>query len=283
VTLVSPAGSFIAFGLTGAGGSYLITVPPGTYNVLFEDFCDDEVNYISEWFDDQPDQTSADDVAVPPATTVAGTDAALTLGGSIAGTVTAIGGGALRDICITVYDSGGLEVAFGITDLAGAYSVGGLPTGSYKVNFLDGCDASENHFEEWFNNKPDFPTADPVAVTQGVATAGIHAAMQPVGGPAAPPAPSGKTVTLKAKPKRVERGERTRLMAFVSPCPGHEGHIVELYRGAKKIQAQATNTLCAATFKVRIQRVATFRVVSPQQDADHLTGTSDPVKVKIKQ
>jgi dipeptidyl aminopeptidase/acylaminoacyl peptidase len=32
-----------------------------------------------------------------------------------------------------------------------------------------------------------------------------------------------KSVTLKAKPKRVEKGERVRLKAKVAPCAGHEG------------------------------------------------------------
>jgi len=91
-----------------------------------------------------------------------------------------------------------------------------------------------------------------------------------------------KAVSLSAKPKQVDEGERTRLRAVVSPCAGHEGEVVELYRGAKRIATKATNADCVATKRVRLRRTATFRAVSPQQDDDHLAGTSNKVKVRVR-
>jgi hypothetical protein len=91
-----------------------------------------------------------------------------------------------------------------------------------------------------------------------------------------------KSVALSAKPKQVDEGERTRLRAVVSPCAGHQGEVVELYRGAKRIATKATNADCVATKRVRLRRTATFLAVSPQQDDDHLAGSSNKVKVRVR-
>jgi hypothetical protein len=93
--------------------------------------------------------------------------------------------------------------------------------------------------------------------------------------------PQAKSLTLKAKPKRVERGKRTRLTAVVSPCAGHEGDVVAFYRGAKKIATKASDGACVAKMKVKMRKTAKFRAVSPQQDPDHLAGTSNIVKVRV--
>jgi hypothetical protein len=92
--------------------------------------------------------------------------------------------------------------------------------------------------------------------------------------------PQAKSVGLKAKDKKVEQGRRTRLTAVVAPCGGHEGDLVEFYRGSKKIASRATDGSCTATLRVRISKTATFRAVSPQQDADHVAGTSNTVRIR---
>jgi hypothetical protein len=91
-----------------------------------------------------------------------------------------------------------------------------------------------------------------------------------------------KDVKLKAKPRKVDRGERTRLKATVSPCAGHEGDTVEFFRGKKKIATKQTSGSCVATKKVRVSRTSVFRAVSSQQDQDHSQGTSARVKVRVR-
>jgi hypothetical protein len=90
-----------------------------------------------------------------------------------------------------------------------------------------------------------------------------------------------KQVALKAKPKKVEKGKKVKLTATVSPCAGHDGDHVELFRGSKKIAAKATNDACVARFKVKMKKTARFRAVSPQQDDDHLQGRSKKIKVRV--
>jgi hypothetical protein len=94
-------------------------------------------------------------------------------------------------------------------------------------------------------------------------------------------APAEKVVILKARPKKLEAGERTRLKATVSPCAGHEGDVVEFYRGATRIAAKASNASCVASKRVRLRRTSSFKAISPQQDADHGAGTSNKVKVRV--
>ncbi|MGH2663525.1 MAG: CSLREA domain-containing protein [Actinomycetota bacterium] len=91
-----------------------------------------------------------------------------------------------------------------------------------------------------------------------------------------------KQVTLKANPKKVEKGDKIKLTATVTPCPGHQGDLVEFYRGTKVIATKASNQSCVAKHQEKVTNKSKFHAVSPMQDADHLAGTSGKVTVKIK-
>jgi Calx-beta domain len=91
-----------------------------------------------------------------------------------------------------------------------------------------------------------------------------------------------KNVSLKANKKRVPKGKKVKLTAVVSPCPGHQGHVINLMKGASQLQSKASDTACTAVFTVKMKRKTSFTAVSPQQDADHLAGTSNKVTVKIR-
>lgn len=91
-----------------------------------------------------------------------------------------------------------------------------------------------------------------------------------------------KTVKLKAKPRKVDRGERVRLRAKVLPCAGHEGDVVQFFRRKKKVTTKQSNGSCVAKVRVKVPRTTVFRAVSPQQDDDHLKGTSRKVKVRVR-
>ena len=94
-------------------------------------------------------------------------------------------------------------------------------------------------------------------------------------------APAVKKVTLTG-PKKVAAGKKAKLTAKVEPCAGHEGDTIELFRGKKKIAGAASDQTCSALFKVRVKKTRSYQAVSPQQDADHLAGTSNKLKVKVK-
>lgn len=185
---------------TDSDGKYTIgDLDPGDYLVRFYD-CRYPAVYAPEYWNDAPDRESADPVAVDTATDTDGIDAALAVGGSITGTVTNADGEAIAYACVDVVDAEGFDYyTFAQTDEDGGYSAGGLPTGSFKV-FFYGCYYVEeravpveerptraldhgygDYVAEWYDDEPNFDSADPVAVTQGAETAGIDAVLDRAG------------------------------------------------------------------------------------------------------
>jgi len=178
VAVFNMASDFLAFELTDSSGNYTVALPAGEpgFRLWFFD-CGLPATYIWEWYDDKADFDSADFVPVTPGSETTGIDAALAVGGSISGHVTEEGTGTpLPDICVNVFDTSFGWLGFGLTDSSGDYTVGGLPTGDYKVEFYD-CGDPATHVTEWYNNKADFDAADLVHVTQPSETPGINAAL----------------------------------------------------------------------------------------------------------
>jgi hypothetical protein len=134
------------------------------------------------------------------------------------------------------------------------------------------------HFEVTDGMDVDFENIQ-ITVTD-VPSASSPPASSPPVLPSIEVTPGTKDVTLGAKPKRVESGERTRLKAVVFPCAGHEGDLVEFFRGSKQIAEKQSNDSCVAKLRTRVRKTAKYRAVSPMQDADHLAGTSNWVRVK---
>jgi hypothetical protein len=94
-----------------------------------------------------------------------------------------------------------------------------------------------------------------------------------------------KIVALEATPRRVLQGRKTHLSAAVSPCEGHEQEPVRFQRrrdGAwKTVSTVPSEQACAARVDRRVRRTTRFRAVAPA-DEDHATGTSNVVKVWVK-
>ena len=82
---------------------------------------------------------------------------------------------------VTVEVSGtynGYFSASASTDANGNYTVPGLPNGSYKVHFRSN---NADYINEWYNDKGDSNSADPVSVTAPNDTPGINAVLAKVG------------------------------------------------------------------------------------------------------
>ena len=115
---------------------------------------------------------------------LATTAPAYAAGNTIKGHVTDNNGASLAGICVTAYASGHDAGGSAATDASGNYTIQGLTVGSYGVQFSAiGCALGNggNWLEQWYSNKSDMLSADPVAVTAAQDTMGINAQMQ-VGG-----------------------------------------------------------------------------------------------------
>lgn len=120
--------------------------------------------YLSTWYLDQPDRSTATPVDVVAGEATAGIDQALVLGGSIAGTVTdAVDGGPAVSVYVCAYPLGSTDCSNSdYSDAAGAYHIGGLPAGTYEVRFASS--SSDKYRETWFDGASTRAEAAPVAV-----------------------------------------------------------------------------------------------------------------------
>jgi hypothetical protein len=90
-----------------------------------------------------------------------------------------------------------------------------------------------------------------------------------------------KDLTLRAKPKQVDRGERVRLTSIISPCVTATADDVVQFRRAGGVFAEKASIDCR-TVGVRVRRLAAFSAFSPE-DLDSLSATSNTVRVSVRQ
>jgi hypothetical protein len=97
------------------------------------------------------------------------------VGGEIEGTVTnASTHKALPNVEVVALGAGEVEVGFAVTEADGHYTIMGLATGSYKVEF-----AGSAYVVQYYNGQPSFASANPVEVVQEMTVSGINAALMP--------------------------------------------------------------------------------------------------------
>jgi len=163
---------------TDANGEYTIGgLPAGTYRVEFRDWTG---NYAPEVYDNAPDLDSGTDIVVPAETTVTGIDASLANASKISGTATGLDGTTpLQDIAANAYrwndcDSYWVLMSQAYTDANGEYTIGGLPAGTYRVEFRDW---TENYVSEVYDNAPDLDSGTDIVVSAETTVTGIDASL----------------------------------------------------------------------------------------------------------
>jgi len=136
-------------------------------------------NGLPEWFNDKPDQASANPVSILPRVTTAGIDAVLAAGGIISGRVTNTSGAGIDKIYVSARNASNVTVKSLYTDAAGYYSLPGLPTGSYRIYFSP----SSNYYYigEWYDNKTNSNDANAISITAGSQISGINAVLSSAG------------------------------------------------------------------------------------------------------
>ena len=171
VEVYDSSDDFVASASTNPAGQYTVLgLAPGSYKVGFYDQGDD--SHLVQFYNGRATLDSADPVVVAGGSATSGIDASLAQAGTVAGKVTdASTQSPVEGVDVQVLDSAGDDVGDGSTDASGRYSVGGLPTGSYRVEFLPG--SGQPYGRQFYSGRSTLASADPVSVTGGKLTDGI--------------------------------------------------------------------------------------------------------------
>ena len=141
---------------TNETGGFAFGVVPGTYKLGFSGN-----GYATEFFNNKPTVETADVIAVPAAGASAG-QVTVSEGGVVTGRVTGVGGAPLERARVFAYNPAGtVSQGSDLTDANGVYRIEGVDAGTYKLQFTDPIN---EYLDEWYSDKADAATADPVTV-----------------------------------------------------------------------------------------------------------------------
>ncbi len=194
----TPTNQCVGSPSTDASGNYSISLAPGTWFAYTNNF--NSLGFINEIYDNIPcpgvctftlATTIGTPIVVASGGTLSGRNFALAAGGSIAGTVTSTSTGApIQSVSIQVFSRSGTQSVFAgstSTDAAGAYTMSGLPVGTYFAY----TDASFAGFlNEIYDNIPcvgscssitAIDTGTPIVVTGTGTVSGRDFALAPGG------------------------------------------------------------------------------------------------------
>jgi hypothetical protein len=189
-------GNFFVGTTTDGNGDYTFTgLPTGAVTLEFRD--DDYTHtYVDQWWNNKSSLATADTISITVGQTVTGIDAVLALGSTISGTVTDTAGVAVSIARVSIYSAAETSDSYSnlVTDTLvsanGAYSIPGLPVGTYKVGFttdatgysLTGAlapSSTSNYASQWYSGKYSYPSATTVTLaTAGQTVSGINVVLE---------------------------------------------------------------------------------------------------------
>ncbi len=194
---------------TASDGTYAIRdVLAGSYKVGFvpgdEEYfsgypvSNDSGNEAFAYYSNANSLATAGAVTVTAGQTLTSVSQTLVTGGEVTGTVTdATTGAGVPDIYIELLDGQGNVLDAALSNEDGTYTLDGVPTGSYDVEFTSfayaGNAYSTEYQTQYYDGSQVQASSTPVAVTAGQTTAGINAAL---GAPTTPQKVTTVTVPL---------------------------------------------------------------------------------------
>ena len=167
-------GEFTAVRASAHGRYRFSGLAAGRYRVQFvTQGCGSTSRYLPQWWKNAKTRSRAAVIHLRAGQTRNGISAVLILGGQITGTVRLgnAAGRPLAGICVFVLQGGSSVTSPASTGRSGRYTVAGLRTGRYQVQFSPGCGSNPNVTSE------NFP--HPVLVTAARVTAGINGVLVP--------------------------------------------------------------------------------------------------------
>jgi hypothetical protein len=86
-------------------------------------------------------------------------------------------------------------------------------------------------------------------------------------------------IAIRAVSRKVRRHRRGLISAWVTPCNGHRGDAVTLWRGRRNMGTRYLDRACSVRFRPRIDRRSSFRA-TVRENADFLPAISRKLTVK---
>jgi hypothetical protein len=177
VNVLNAQGYYNSHAVTDASGNYTAhALPSDSYTVAFL-----PAAYQREYYDDKRSSRLAEQIVVVAPEVRTGIDAVLEKGGSIIGRVTAADTGA--GLASVNVEATGLNDGYSqrtYTNASGYYTFATmLPSDAYRVRFTPSDDgAACAYIPEYYGNRRDATTSDPVIVAAPNNTANIDAALE---------------------------------------------------------------------------------------------------------
>ncbi len=167
---------------TKADGEYTISgLAGGEYTVEFSPPSKSTLNYTPQYYESKSSLSEAKPVPVTVAETTPEIDAKLEVGGQISGEVTSAEKAkklAGIEVCASEADGGGFGERCALTNATGEYTISGLASGKYDVEFSASNKSTSNYITQYY--KGVYSTAEATAVTvaaEGL-TSGVDAELE---------------------------------------------------------------------------------------------------------
>ncbi|WP_205474310.1 carboxypeptidase regulatory-like domain-containing protein [Nocardioides sp. SYSU D00038] len=171
---------FSSAGDTDATGGYAIDgLAPGSYRLAFQDA---DGAYAVEWWNNQAVLENADVITVASVQVVTGRNAQLAPAAHITGLVTGPLLLPMANVDVTAYARVGTTerwqpVSSDVTNALGAFDVGDLPPGTYRLGYRDW--SGNDYADEYWNNQPDLASAADISLAAGATRTLVNAQLQP--------------------------------------------------------------------------------------------------------
>lgn len=164
---------------TGTDGTYTVVgLASGSYTAEFRPplttpFGGPAANFLSSYFGGAGPQ-DATPLAVTAGTTTSGVNGTLPYGGELTGTVTDSASKPVANVGVSAYDADGGAVYYASTGSDGTYTVAGLPSGSYRLQF-----SAAGHAPAFSGGANSLALAAASVVAAGAVTSGVDVQLQP--------------------------------------------------------------------------------------------------------
>ncbi len=167
---------------TKASGEYAISgLAGGEYTVEFSPPSKSALNYTAQYYEGESSLSEVKPVPVTVGDTTPGIDAKLEVGGQLSGAVTSTEGTkrlAGIEVCASEANGGGFGERCALTNASGEYTISGLASGKYSVEFSPSNKSTSNYITQYYKGVYSLSEATAVTVAAEQLTSEVNADLE---------------------------------------------------------------------------------------------------------